>query len=81
MNLLLILSALITALTGAFSGVRAPAVQVEQVAAQRAAAVRTAVAPVRPWLALVRGYPAAEVARPVAPLLHEVPLYLAKRRE
>lgn len=81
MNLLLILSALMTALTGAFTGARAPQVHVAQVAGQRTQAIRQAAAPARAWLALARA-PAAPAA--IATRLLRIagtPIYMAKRRE
>ena len=92
MELLLFLSALLSALTGAISGVRAPDMRVHQAcgAAATAQAVTAAQAiptrSVRSWLVLADGWQS-----PAAGILHTVyvgpaffaaiPLYLDKPRE
>ena len=92
MELLLFLSALLSALTGAISGVRAPEMQVHQscgaVAAAQAVTVAQAVPTrtVRSWLALAGGWqsPAARLygAVPTSPALFAaIPRYLDKPRE
>jgi hypothetical protein len=91
MELLLFLSALLTALTGAISGARAPEAQMHQAcgavaAVHAAAAVRaTPARPVRTYLALVPGVESRAVkAVPplsVAPALFAaIPRYLDKPR-
>ncbi len=91
MELLLFLSALLTALTGAISGVRAPETQFHQSAgpvagaqAKSAATARIA-RPAKSYLALVaapRGAVTAmaPVALPVLALIAAAPLYLSKPR-
>ena len=92
MELLLFLSALLTALTGAISGVRAPEAQVHQacgttVGAPASATARAApIRSVRTWLTLARGLtsPAARSLHTgdAAPALFAaIPLYLDKPRE
>ena len=89
MELLLFLSALLSALTGAISGVRAPEVQVHQAyvaGAQTTAARAMPARAVRSWLALAGGWhsPAADILHgiPAAPALFAaIPRYLDKPRE
>jgi hypothetical protein len=92
MELLLFLSALLSALTGAISGVRAPEMQVHQAcgtaaAAQTVAATQAApIRSVRTWLALAGGWqsPAARLYDAVTTgpaLFAAIPRYLDKPRE
>ncbi|MGH6613270.1 hypothetical protein [Sphingomonas sp.] len=92
MQLLLFLSALLSALTGAISGVRAPEAQFHQSAgavagAQASATVRhAAVRQLRTWLALViePGFAttaSVQVAAPDLAIFAAFPLYLSKLRE
>jgi hypothetical protein len=89
MELLLFLSALLSALTGAISGVRAPEVQAHQayVAAARTAVTRAAPARIaQTYLALAGGWqsPAADILHGVhagAALFAPIPRYLDKPRE
>lgn len=92
MELLLFLSALLSALTGAISGVRAPEMQVHQtcgaVAVEQAVTAAQAVPTrsARHWLALAGGWqsPAARVygAVPTSPAsFAAIPRYLDKPRE
>jgi len=89
MELLLFLSALLSALTGAISGVRAPEAQVHQtyVAGAQAAAARALPArAVRAHLALAAGWqlPAAAILHSVhvgPALFAAIPRYLDKPRE
>jgi hypothetical protein len=80
MNLLLLLSALMSALTGVISGGRAPQAAVAQVAVQRAAEVRQVAVDLRSWLALAEA-PVNVVEQLVAPFVRPAPLFLSKRRE
>ena len=92
MELLLFLSALLSALTGAISGVRAPEMQVHQ-ACGTAAAAQTVTAAhavptraVRSWLALAGGWqsPVVRLYGAVAAspaLFAAIPRYLDKPRE
>lgn len=89
MELLLFLSALLSALTGAISGVRTPEVQVHQAyvaGAQTAAAKAMPARAVRAWLALAGGWqsPAADILHgvPAGPALFAaIPRYLDKPRK
>ena len=92
MELLLFLSALLSALTGAISGVRVPEAQVHQAcgaiaAAQSVAAVQAApIRMVRAWLALAGSWqsPAARLSGAIntgPALFAAIPLYLDKPRE
>ena len=92
MELLLFLSALLSALTGAISGVRAPEMQVHRSCGSAVAAQTITVAQIAParairgWLALADAWksPAAAIypavaARPA--LFAAIPRYLDKPRE
>ena len=89
MELLLFLSAILSALTGAISGVRAPEAQVHQAyvaGAQTAAAQAMPARAVRAHLALAGGWqsPAASIFHNVhagPALFAAIPLYLDKPRE
>ena len=92
MELLLFLSALLSALTGAISGVRAPEMQVHQACGSAVAAQTIAVAQaaptrsIRSWLTLADGWqsPAASLyaAAATSPALFAaIPRYLDKPRE
>ncbi|GAA0315774.1 hypothetical protein GCM10009087_27830 [Sphingomonas oligophenolica] len=92
MELLLFLSALLSALTGAISGVRAPEMQVHQACGSVTATQTVAVAqaasirPVRSWLALAGGWqsPASHLFSAVTTgpaLFAVIPRYLDKPRE
>ena len=89
MELLLFLSALLSALTGAISGVRAPEAQVHQAyvaGAQTAAAQAMPARTVRAHLALAGGWQSPVAATfhsiHVGPVLFDaIPLYLDKPRE
>ncbi len=91
MNLLLFLSAILSALTGVISGGRVADVQVERSYGGPADAghgVAMIVAPagaVRPWVVLAAGWTvAASVAAPItlaAAPVSAAPIYLNKRRE
>ncbi|KQS04506.1 hypothetical protein ASG11_09815 [Sphingomonas sp. Leaf357] len=91
MNLLLFLSAILSALTGVMSGGRVAEVQVERsygagAEAQAASVVRLApVRAIRSWLALAGGWASPAVAMPaiatVAAPTATAPLYLDKPRE
>jgi hypothetical protein len=92
MELLLFLSALLSALTGAISGVRAPETQVHQtcgaaaVAHAAAAAQAAPTRAVRSWLALAGGWQSPVVrlcgAVKTSPALFAaIPRYLDKPRE
>jgi hypothetical protein len=89
MELLLFLSALLSALTGAISGVRAPEAQVHQAyvaGAQAAAAQAMPARAVRAHLALAGGWqsPAAAVLHGIhvgPALFAAIPLYLDKPRK
>lgn len=91
MNLLLFLSAILSALTGVMSGGRVTEVQVERsygvgAQAQAAAVVRLApVRAIRSWLALADDWASPAMAMPsfslVAAISASAPLYLDKPRE
>lgn len=83
MPLLILLSALMTALTGAITGVRAPELRVEQVqavAVRTAAATVQALAPANPALLFASVSETPSAFRAVAPA-QQVSRYSDRRRE
>ena len=87
MELLLILSALLSALTGAISGVRAPEVRLHQAAIEAAAVQTTAPAATRAAVRpIVQALPtviavASFGVKPAFALDTIIPLYAERRRE